>query len=138
MNSLAHQLDAGVDRPTVLVVEDEVLVRLMIADELRRHGLNVLEACTAEEAISVLQSSIPVNLLLTDIQMPGKFDGLDLAALVRGAFPSVKVVVASGYRPENPLRQIAHAFFFKPYDPAVLASRVKELAVDSVQDACEP
>src|SRR5438309_9679205 len=101
MNSLAHQLDAAVARPTVLVVEDEVLVRLMIADELRRHGLNVIEACTADEAMSVLQSSVPVNLLLTDLQMPGQLDGWALASLVHRAFPQIKIVVASGVRPEN-------------------------------------
>src|SRR5437870_1162727 len=112
MNSLARQLDADLDRPTVLVVEDEVLVRLMIADELRRQGLDVVEACTADEAISVLQSSVKVNLLLTDIQMPGQLDGLALAALVHRGFPRIKVVVASGYRPVHQLQDIAHAFFF--------------------------
>ena len=65
--------------PTVLVVEDEVLVRLMICEELRERGLRVIEAVTADQAAEVLQSSTEVDLIVSDIKMPGRLDGLALA-----------------------------------------------------------
>src|SRR5205823_5789281 len=100
MDLLAYQLapDHDHSRSTVLVVEDEVLIRLMIADELRKQGLNVIEACSADEALSVLQSSVPVGLLVTDLHMPGKLNGLALARIVRRTFPMIKIVVSSGDR----------------------------------------
>jgi CheY-like chemotaxis protein len=135
MNSVAYQPDPGEDRPTVLVVEDEVLIRLMIADELRKQGLNVVEASDAEEALSVLQCAVPVHLLLTDLQMPGNFDGMALASLVRASFPAIKIVIVSGRLPEASLCGIAHAAFAKPYDVTAIASQVKELLADSQHHA---
>jgi DNA-binding NtrC family response regulator len=135
MNSLAYQVDAGGNLPAVLVVEDEVLIRLMIADELRRQGLNVIEASTADEALSVLQSSIPVCVLFTDVQMPGTLDGSALAAMVHGSFPRVKIVVASG-QPETCLQPVADAFFSKPYDPTAVARLVKQLIADT-ETSCQ-
>src|SRR5215831_14651488 len=116
MNSAAHEIDPCEDRLTVLVVEDEVLIRLMVADELRKQGFNVVEASDAEEARSVLQSAIPVHLLLTDLQLPGNFDGMALASLVHASFPAIKIIVASGRLPETSLHGIAHAAFSKPYE----------------------
>jgi CheY-like chemotaxis protein len=65
------------------VVEDEVLVRIKVADELRAQGYAVIEATNASEAISVLQSSMRIDLVLTDIRMPGDLDGLGLARMMR-------------------------------------------------------
>ena len=72
---------------TVLLVEDEVLTRLMLADELRSQGLQVLEASNADEALTVLQSSLLVHLLFTDIRMPGEMDGVALAKFAHARFP---------------------------------------------------
>ena len=113
--------------PTVLVVEDEVFVRLLIADELRSSGLSVIEAVNADEALTVLQSSAPVDLLFTDIRMPGSIDGLALAALVRTMHPELKIIIASGDSPVWPSRDIADAFFRKPYDTVRVVSQIKEL-----------
>jgi two-component system, response regulator PdtaR len=135
MNSPAYQPDAGGSRPTVLVVEDEVLIRLMIADALRREGLNVIEACTADEAISVLQSSISVRLLFTDFELPGELDGSALAAMAHKAFPALKVVVASG-QPRSCFQASADAFFSKPYDPVAVARLVKQL-IDESETSCQ-
>jgi CheY-like chemotaxis protein len=138
MNSVAYHLDPRQDRPTVLVVEDEVLIRLMVADELRKHGFSVVEAASADEAISVLQSSIPVHLLLTDLQLPGNIDGLTLARMVHAKFPTMKIVIASGHWPGSPPRGVADAFFSKPYDMNALAARVRELVADSGHHVDEP
>jgi CheY-like chemotaxis protein len=70
------------DRIAVLVVDDEVLVRLDVADQLRDVGYEVLEASNADQAIEILNITPSIRLLFTDIDMPGSMDGLKLAAAV--------------------------------------------------------
>jgi CheY-like chemotaxis protein len=126
------------NRPTVLVVEDEVLIRIMVADELRDHGFNVVETSNADEALSVLQSQVPVDLLFTDLNMPGQVDALFLATFVRASYPTMKLVIASGQPVGEYLRDVAHATFSKPYDAAVVASRVKALLADLERETTGP
>ena len=106
-----------------------MFIRLMIADELRSSGLSVVEAVNADEALTVLRSSAPVDLLFTDIRMPGSIDGLALAALVRTTHPELKIIIASSHWPVGPSRDIADAFFIKPYDTVMVVSQIKELLV---------
>jgi CheY-like chemotaxis protein len=115
---------------TVLVVEDEVLIRLMLADALRAQGLTVIEASNGDEALSVLQSSTAVHLLLTDIQLPSSIDGAGLARFVRTKHPDLKLVIASGHRIETDLMEAADALFAKPYDVNAVVRRVRALLVD--------
>jgi CheY-like chemotaxis protein len=83
---------------TVLLVEDEVLVRLMIADKLRNAGYTVIEASSAQEALEVLRhTNVAVRVILSDIQMPGALDGVGLARKVRSEYPAIKIVLTSGY-----------------------------------------
>src|SRR5580704_5628561 len=81
---------------TVLVVEDEGLVRRLSADELEDAGYRVLEAASAEEAISILEDGAGVAVLFTDVNMPGGLDGLALAQLVHDRWPRVRLLVTSG------------------------------------------
>jgi CheY-like chemotaxis protein len=81
---------------TVLVVEDDALVQLELADWLRDLGLNVFTADNADEAITLLEAHPEIDRLLTDIQMPGSMDGMRLAHYVAGRWPPVKIVVLSG------------------------------------------
>src|SRR5437588_13044261 len=81
--------------PCVLVVEDEVLVRLMICEELRDRGLRVIEAVSADEAADMLQSSSDVDLIVSDIKMPGRLDDLALARHVDATRPGLPMVLAS-------------------------------------------
>ena len=111
----------------VLVVEDEIMVRLMVADDLRDAGFVVIEAANADEALTVLRSSAPVDLVLTDIRMPGSLDGLALASAVRETWPDLKIIVASGDFPAQPRPEIVDATFGKPYDIPRLIRRIKEL-----------
>ncbi len=120
-------------RAAVLVVEDEIMVRLLVADDLRDAGLVVIEAANAEEALTVLRSSTSVDLMLTDIRMPGTLDGLALASKVRETWPDMKIVVASGHFPEQPRPEIVDATFSKPYDTVRLIRRIKELISGSSQ-----
>jgi CheY-like chemotaxis protein len=115
---------------TVLLVEDEVLTRLMLADELRNQGLQVLEASNADEALTVLQSSLPVHLLFTDIRMPGEMDGVALAKLAHARFPQIKSIIGSSGRPES-IDDFADAFLAKPYDLRELIKQVRRLLSES-------
>src|SRR3954466_8822400 len=85
------------DIHTVLVVEDEVLVRLMIAEELRNAGFQVNEVADADEALVVLANITDVSVIFSDIRMPGSMDGLGLAKKVRARLAKIRIVLASGH-----------------------------------------
>jgi len=125
--SPAHKIDPQVARPTVLVVEDEVLLRLTVAEELRANGIGVLEAANADEALALLQSQVAVNLVLTDVRMPGSMDGLALANLLRRTRPGLKLIIASGHLPDLGPRGIAEAFIHKPYNLPIVVKQIKAL-----------
>ena len=130
MNSTnARQPECSVQKPTILVVEDEVLVRMMVGDRLREDGYAVIEAANAHEAITVLRSTTHIDLVLTDISMPGAIDGLGLARLIREEFPSLKVVLASAYYIMHD-EPAAHAFIRKPYNFTEVTQRIRDLIVE--------
>jgi two-component system, response regulator PdtaR len=112
--------------PVILVVEDEVLVRMAIADQLRVAGYVVLEAAHAHEAIEVLRVRGDVGLVISDIRMPGPMDGVGLARLLRSQFPAAKIILTSSY-----LSSVDWAdhdgFFRKPYDVAQIVRHMKSL-----------
>lgn len=85
----------------VLVVEDEPLVRMAISDHLDEVGFTVLEASNADEAIAILVKNLDVQIVFTDVDMPGGMDGLKLAAAIRNRWPPIKIVVTSGHRKVN-------------------------------------
>ena len=84
-------------KPTILVVEDVVLVRMLLADLLRQRGFEVIEAATAEDAVRVLDADFAVDLVLSDVYMPGSaMDGVALARWIHEHRPELKVVLGSG------------------------------------------
>lgn len=91
-------LEGGQDRApqTILVVEDEVLIRLEVCDYLRDCGYQVVEAATADEALAILGSDVRVDLVFSDVQMPGRLDGFGLAHWIRANRPELKVLLTSG------------------------------------------
>jgi CheY-like chemotaxis protein len=97
----------------VLVVEDEILIRVLIADELRAEGFLVIEAATADDALSYFQAGVQVDLVLSDIEMPGILNGIELIRRLRAEAPDLLTVLTSGYSP--PFHE-ADAFLQKPYD----------------------
>jgi CheY-like chemotaxis protein len=101
--------------PTVLVVEDEYMVRLAIARYLEDAGWRVLEAGTAEQAIAIGMSETPVDVLFTDIQLDSHGCGWDVADAFRGARPDIAVVYASGNSSDHFRRVPGSLFFDKPY-----------------------
>src|SRR5436189_4135041 len=99
--------------PIVLVVEDEMVLRMRAVDIVEDAGFNSLEAVNADEALSILESRSDISLLFTDIQMPGSLDGLKLAHAVHKRWPAIKIILVSGQvkpsdAPEN------SRFFGKP------------------------
>ena len=114
-------------KAVVLVVEDEVLVRMMMADKLRDEGYLVIEAATGDEALQVLRhNSVDVQVIVTDVRMPGAIDGLGLAREVRSRHPLIKIVLTSAHLPKHV--PVDHdGFFAKPYDPATIISHIKTL-----------
>jgi CheY-like chemotaxis protein len=117
-------------RRTILVIEDEVLTRMLVADELRSCGFTVVEAQNADEAVAVLQSQAPVGLVFTDVQLPGSMDGLELAKRVRATHPELKVVIASGNMKIENGAEVADAFFPKPYDLQRVIAFIEKLLAD--------
>jgi two-component system, response regulator PdtaR len=99
---------------TVLVVEDELLVRNFLQVELEEAGYDVILADNADTAIAILEARTDIHLVFTDIDMPGSMDGLKLAACVRDRWPPIHIIITTG----NPRpREIpANALFIpKPY-----------------------
>ncbi len=80
----------------VLIVEDEPLVRLDALETLKGAGYCVIEAANADEAISILEMRRDIRVVVTDIQMPGSMDGLNLAAIIRDRWPPIALIVTSG------------------------------------------
>ena len=116
------------ERRSILLVEDEVLVRLSIAEELRQAGLMVLEAANGDEASTILEGhSQWVGLVLTDIQMPGRLDGSGLVRLVRERYPEVRVIVLSGAHPEKLKDVEADALLAKPHSATELITNIRRL-----------
>ena len=112
---------------TILVVEDEIFVRLDIAEVLRNASFRVIEAGNADEALDVLNSAYPIDALMTDIRMPGSIDGIDLAARVRSAWPNMKIIFVTSHSPTCPDPTLFDLFIGKPYDRARFIQRVRQL-----------
>ena len=83
-------------RPVVLLVEDELLLRMDATAMVAEAGFEVVEAGDADEAIAILESRRDIGIVFTDIQMPGSMDGLKLAHAIRGRWPPIRIVATSG------------------------------------------
>jgi CheY-like chemotaxis protein len=119
-----------IDEATVvLLVEDEPLVRMTAADELEEAGFQVLEAANADVAIAVLETrSEEVQVLFTDVDMPGSMDGLELAEQVHQRWPHVLLLISSGYARPHPDEIPDHGRFMpKPYYGPTLVRHITEM-----------
>src|ERR1700728_1087450 len=101
--------------PNVLIVEDEMILRMRAVDIVEDAGFHPVEAVNADEAISILESRSDISLLFTDIQMPGSIDGLMLAHAVHNRWPAIKIILVSGQvNPSEAERPADSRFFGKP------------------------
>lgn len=107
------------DAACILVVEDEFLIRFMISEIMRDAGYTVIEAANADEAMDIIQSEVQLDLVFSDVAMPGSIDGLELLKAAKTLYPSLPVLVTSGHcDPTLALSCGAAQFVPKPYDMA--------------------
>ncbi len=112
---------------TVLVVDDELFVRLMAVDAIEDAGHATIEAADADEAISLLEQRSDVDVVFTDIKMPGSMDGLGLASTIHGRWPTLPVILTSGHMAIEDLAA-GTPFLQKPYRTSMLTDRLNALA----------
>lgn len=118
---------------SVLLVEDEILISHVVAEELSKHGFAVHEVTTADDALRYINSGAAVDVLFTDINLSGGIDGTELAVRVRAMRPDLPIVYASGrYAASGPGRMVSRSVFVpKPYQPSdvcTLLARLTEAA----------
>ena len=116
------------NRPVVLIVEDEFLLRMDAVDMIAGAGFEVVEAANADQAIEILESRRDITVVFTDIQMPGAMDGLRLARAIRGRWPPIKIVATSGrtHLGKTDLPE-GGRFLPKPYSPLQVTGVLHEL-----------
>jgi CheY-like chemotaxis protein len=124
------------DQPTrILVVEDEVLVRLSVAAYLRSCGYHVIEAKTADEAVAVLGAHKGIDMVFSDIQMPGSMDGFALAHWLHRERPDIHVLLTSGVLKATDVVNDpwgnATTLLPKPYDHTELRRRIEQLTASN-------
>ncbi len=120
---------ASQDPPVVLLVEDEPLVRMTAADGLEEAGFQVLEAANADVALKVLEvRSDEVQVLFTDVDMPGSIDGMALAEKVHARWPHILLLISSGYARPYPDQIPDHGHFVpKPYRASAVVGHICEM-----------
>jgi len=99
-------------KPNVLVVEDEMVLRMRAVDIVEDAGFTAVEAVNADEALKILEGRSDIAMLFSDIQMPGTMDGLQLAHAVHVRWPSIKIVLVSGQIKLSDADKPAYSLFF--------------------------
>jgi two-component system, response regulator PdtaR len=114
--------------PVVLVVEDEAMILLDTVDMLENAGVTAIEAANARQALSILEDQSGVDLVFTDIDMPGDMNGLALAAEIQSRWPAIPVILTSGHmKPELHQLPPETSFFSKPYNQRELLAKISGL-----------
>lgn len=118
--------DEGGSAGTILVVDDEVLIRMMVVDELIDTGFTCEEASSGAEALDVLERNRGIDLMITDIGLPDGLDGNELAQRARTMRPNLKIMLMTGYTdakaPAEGMRVLT-----KPFDMGDLVDQVRGL-----------
>jgi two-component system, response regulator PdtaR len=113
---------------TILVVEDDFLIRAGTADMIKDLGFDVFDAANADEALAILEQSMLIDIVFTDIQMPGSMDGLRLIACVRDRWPPIALLVTSGQiKPPQDHMPSGSRFLSKPYQQHELQAHLEAL-----------
>src|SRR5438045_2530958 len=114
--------------PNVLVVEDEMVLRMRAVDIVEDAGFNPVEAVNADQALAILESRSDISLLLTDIQMPGSMDGLKLAHAVHRRWPTIKIILVSGkVTPSDAEKPADSRFFGKPLQADQMITELQKM-----------
>ena len=114
--------------PVVLVVEDDMLLRMRAVSMVEDAGYTSVEAVDAGEAVEILESRSDIAMLFTDIQMPGSMDGLELAHSVHERWPPIKIILVSGQMKLSKADIPADARFFgKPLEATEIIAEMKDM-----------
>jgi two-component system, response regulator PdtaR len=114
--------------PVILIVEDELLIRMDSAEAIENAGFEVIQAGNADEAIVILTTRPDIHVVFTDIQMPGSMDGLKLARFVRGRWPPIKILATSGFVKVGPDDlPDGGEFLTKPYRGPEMVAKLRKL-----------
>jgi DNA-binding response OmpR family regulator len=108
----------------VLIVEDEILVRIIVAEAMREAGMRVIEAGNADEAMEHLRVGNRVDFVFTDVELPGSMNGFELARRLRAEFPEVRLLMTSGRLPARMTASL-QPFIAKPYDIVDVIARIR-------------
>jgi CheY-like chemotaxis protein len=112
----------------ILIVEDEMMLRMRAVDMVEDAGYTPVEAVDADGAVAILESRSDIALMVTDIQMPGSMDGLGLAHAVRERWPSIKIIVVSGQlRQPNIDLPADSRFFGKPLEAVEMIAQMRSI-----------
>lgn len=124
---------------SILVVDDEPLLRIFAVDFLTDAGFMVYEASNADEAVEVLGSRPDIFAVFTDIQMPGSLDGIGLARRIKESWPGVFVIVTSGQQaPQDGELSDDVPFLTKPYLPETVAAMIRQKLSPQIVDVPVP
>ncbi|KQO72959.1 response regulator receiver protein [Methylobacterium sp. Leaf469] len=113
--------------PRVLIVEDEIMLLEVVAAELEDAGFTVSQATTAEIALSFIESDAAIDVLFTDIRLPGEMDGWQLAEAARRLRPGLPIIYATGFTQTPPRLAEGSVFFTKPYRANAIISAIRTL-----------
>ena len=121
-------------RPSILVVEDESLIRMVAVDMFEEAGFQVLEASTGERALKLLEECGDLSALFTDVELANGIDGFYLARVAHNSHPEMPIIVVSGQCvAKNGDLPKGTRFIGKPYDPDVVTSTLNEMIAASEQ-----
>jgi CheY-like chemotaxis protein len=114
--------------PVVLIVEDDLLLRMLAVEVVEEAGFIALEAADADEAVALLESRLDISVLFTDVNMPGSMDGLKLAHAVRDRWPPIKILLVSGHVRLQPSELPSNSCFVgKPYRAAAMVEQLRSI-----------
>ncbi len=108
--------------PCVLIVEDEALIRFTTAELLRLEGFSVIEAATGDEALAILAAGKQVDVIFSDVNVPGNLNGLDLAGWVAKRVPGIPVILTSATGHATDL-----SIILKPYRDADVVAALRDV-----------
>lgn len=121
---------ANGSRSVILVVEDEVLIRLNAVAFVQKAGFETIDAANADDAVLILESRVDIRIIFTDVDMPGSMNGMELVAAVRSRWPPIELIITSG-KPEPRAADIPARglFFSKPYSEEAIMNAIRSFAV---------
>ena len=127
----ADDMSEQADGPAkVLIVEDDPVSRLLITRCLHQHGIDTIEVSVGSDAIAILERDTPIDVVFTDICLPGKIDGVGVARWIREKRPELPVILGTGTKVGRAASALArqHRTFLKPYNVVELVTEIRRLA----------